>query len=389
MKLHWFSPLPPDRTDIGNFTLRLLPALAARADVTLWTRTETPHLPGTSIGGPTGVDLRRFDPARPDLRALNDGCAVYNLGNNGPFHADILDVLEMRPGVAILHEADLQGLLAYRWVERDHDPGPYVAAVERAHGPLGGWFARARVQGLPMDRHAHAFPLVDEALRRTSGIVCHTPATRAVAARLGLPACETPLPYPAAPAMTRPPRHGPLRLLQFGYLGPHRKLDAILAALAALPDGPPVRLDVHGTLWDEAWVRGQVAALGLEARVHLGGFLPDAALDAAIRDADLVLNMRWPMVGEASGTQLRVWSNAAPAMVTDHGWFAGLPDDAVLKAPPGEEAARVGAAVAALRRDRRCFDAVGANGRRWLAAHHAPEDYVEAVLEFVRRMHER
>ena len=37
--LAWFSPLPPDRTDIGHYTARILPALAEVADVALWTDT--------------------------------------------------------------------------------------------------------------------------------------------------------------------------------------------------------------------------------------------------------------------------------------------------------------------------------------------------------------
>src|SRR5439155_4075393 len=37
MKLNWFSPLPPAKTDIAHYTARILPALRAHAEVTLWT----------------------------------------------------------------------------------------------------------------------------------------------------------------------------------------------------------------------------------------------------------------------------------------------------------------------------------------------------------------
>ena len=37
MKLNWFSPIPPAKTDIAHYTKRVLPALSSLVDVTLWT----------------------------------------------------------------------------------------------------------------------------------------------------------------------------------------------------------------------------------------------------------------------------------------------------------------------------------------------------------------
>ena len=39
--IHWVSPLLPAETDIAHYTRRILPALCARADVTLWTDATT------------------------------------------------------------------------------------------------------------------------------------------------------------------------------------------------------------------------------------------------------------------------------------------------------------------------------------------------------------
>ena len=40
MKINWFSPLPPDHTEIANYTARLLPALERKFDTTVWTATK-------------------------------------------------------------------------------------------------------------------------------------------------------------------------------------------------------------------------------------------------------------------------------------------------------------------------------------------------------------
>ncbi len=37
MNINWFSPISPAKTDIAYYTARVLKALSARAQITLWT----------------------------------------------------------------------------------------------------------------------------------------------------------------------------------------------------------------------------------------------------------------------------------------------------------------------------------------------------------------
>ena len=37
MRLNWFSPLPPAKSGIADYTFGILPELSSRAEVTLWT----------------------------------------------------------------------------------------------------------------------------------------------------------------------------------------------------------------------------------------------------------------------------------------------------------------------------------------------------------------
>ncbi len=37
MKINWFSPLPPARTDIAEYTVRVLPGLIKNCQLELWT----------------------------------------------------------------------------------------------------------------------------------------------------------------------------------------------------------------------------------------------------------------------------------------------------------------------------------------------------------------
>ena len=61
----------------------------------------------------------------------------------------------------------------------------------------------------------------------------------------------------------------------------------------------------------------------------LHGFVPESELDAALASAHLALNLRYPTKGEASGSQLRIWSHGLPSLVTRIGWYTELPADTV------------------------------------------------------------
>src|SRR5204863_631305 len=62
MKLNWFSPLPPAATDLAHFTMRVLPALSQRADVTLWTVSQARASARASIEAFSRLaDIRTFD----------------------------------------------------------------------------------------------------------------------------------------------------------------------------------------------------------------------------------------------------------------------------------------------------------------------------------------
>lgn len=384
MRINWFSPLPPARTDIGHYTARILPALAARMQVVLWTATplvQVPRLPG--------VTVRQIATATPAALHAADA-TFYNLGNNALFHAEILDWARRVPGIVVLHDADIQHLLVYDMVERRGDGAGYIATMTELHGAEGEALARARLKGADVLDRLHDFPLLSPALTKTMGVVCHSRVAKARVDALDVPTALLDLPFAPSPLEDRAARApgAPIRLVQFGYLGPNRSIHKVLAALAewrgAHPDrADAVRFDVYGQLWPGNDVAARIADLRLEEVVRLHGFVDEADLDAAIAGADLVLNMRYPTLGEASGSQMRIWNAGVASLVTDAGWFAELPDDTVIKVAPGSEGEALAEALSRLGADPESLVEIGAAGRRRLEARHTPETYAEAIIRVV------
>jgi glycosyltransferase involved in cell wall biosynthesis len=160
-------------------------------------------------------------------------------------------------------------------------------------------------------------------------------------------------------------------------------LEETLEALAAFPAREQFRLDIYGQLLiDGRQLRARIRALGLKPLVKLHGYVPEEELDAALARAHLAINLRYPTMGEASGSQLRIWKHALPSLVSRVGWYSTLPTEAVAFVEPERESVDLQQHLKAFLADPARFAAMGQTGRRLLVEQHAPESYAQAIIEF-------
>ncbi|MGF1445446.1 MAG: glycosyltransferase family 1 protein [Pikeienuella sp.] len=389
-RIHWVGPLPPARTDIAAMTARILPALSQRADVVLWTDAEQwdPDLAHLAT-------VRRYDagahfPMPLDGLPPADGpeAIFFQIGNSWVFHAGPLNLARRVPGVVVLHDLALQDLLR-GMIEFGHFDAP---VYRREMADWYGLPGRRAADDVLADRvrpheAAMRYPFFEIAFPKAVAAMAHTEAgVDMVAARGALPVYGLDLPFPPGPERPagRAPG-GPLKLVQFGYLAPNRRLDQVLEALGGLRERLDFRLEIFGTLWDEGHVRGKIAELHLTDRVALRGYAPEGELDAALAAAHLVFNLRHPTMGEASGSQLRIWAAAAASVVSETGWYAHLPDDCAFKIPVDGEVAALSDLLTRLDADRAEGARIGAAGRARLNACHAPERYAQGLVEAAAR----
>jgi glycosyltransferase involved in cell wall biosynthesis len=396
MKLNWFSPLPPAPTDIGHYTTRVLEALSAHSEVTLWTDQSSWD---SSLNKHALV--RRYKLRRMPWAELNRGdVSVYHIGNNQLFHGPIWQVSQRHPGIVVLHDLRLQHFFAGLYLNRWRDPEAYLTQMEFYYGEAGRADAAALAinKGLNIDEMAERYPLTLLALENALGVLVHTEEAFHQLKDMNLwPVDYAPLPFAAPSRNNQPdqfrssadnPNGLPYRLIVFGYIDNNRRLGQLLKALADFPEKDCFRLDIYGQLADEKGVRGKVSRLGLKRIVKLRGFVPETELDAALRSAHLAVNLRYPTMGEASGSQLRIWSHALPSLVTQVGWYATLPGDAVAFVRPAHEIEDIQAHLRAFLSDPARFRRMGEKGYRVLAEQHSPEAYARSLMSLVARAQE-
>jgi len=380
MKLNWFSPVPPERTDVANYTARLASELMLQFDVTFWTSGEY-----SPDGLPPGAQLRRFktgEVSGDDRRAILGGLCVFNIGNDARFHADIFQLGQRQPGICILHDTRIHHFV----FERSRHDMPawagYMSTARRLYGKAGEDSARAIVEshGALIDEHAEEMPFLEAVTENALGVICHSQqATAEVRRRSAVPTLTLPLPFPC-PALSDPDTRRwapPWQFVIFGFLNPNRRLESILRALVHLREEIDFRLSVVGALWDQGLIERLVVELGLSDRVVLRGFVSDAELDAEIAGAHLAFNLRHPTMGEASGALLRAWAHATPVMVTDAGWYAQLSDALAVKVSVEHEVEDIVRTVRSLAADGTRLCDMGRNGRMRLAADHSPQAYAK------------
>ena len=393
MKINWFSPLQPASTDIAHYTARVLPALIKRAEVTLWTDQSRWDQRLEKIA----ARVRRYDPSANAINweELNRAdISIYHIGNNPLFHGAIWQMSRQHAGIVVLHDFRLHhffdGLYRAQWRDRDE----YLRVMEFYYGEQGRHDAIEcfDTNARNIDHMAESYPLTEHALENALGVITHTKdAFEELKRDESRPVAYLPLPFDAAPReQSEESRKGQregdhIRVAVFGYIHRNRRLEAIFKALAELPERDQFRLDVYGELLEgERPMRALLNSYRLGRNVKLHGHVKEEVLDEALAQTDLALNLRYPTMGEASGSQLRIWSHALPSLVTQVGWYASLDPHAVSFVRPDEEyeVEDIKAHLRDFLNDREKFVRMGERGRRILDEEHGSELYASALVDF-------
>jgi glycosyltransferase involved in cell wall biosynthesis len=385
LKLNWFSPLPPAKTDIAHYTKRMLPALSKLAHITLWTdqREWEPELEKFAL-------VRTYKLEKLSWVQLNQAdITFYQIGNDERFHGRIWQVSRQLSGVVVLHDYRLQEFFDILFRTRLNDHNTYHDVMSRYYGKQGLVDSRDREK--TSEYMAERYPLTEFALENAIGVLVHTDEAFQTVSQIDRwPVGLAPLPFPSLPHErfhVKQKDDDIRRLVLFGYIGRNRRLESVLQALGQMDAPDRFHLDVFGIILnDESKIRQQISTLKLNDCVTLHGFQTETELDEALGNCDLAINLRYPTMGEASGSQLRIWAHGLPSLVSDVGWFSSLPRDAVAFVRPGEH--EIGDIKEHLRRlldEPERFANMGERGRRELKEKHTPELYAQRVIEIAER----
>lgn len=338
MKVGFFSPLPPARTGVADYSAALLPYLRELGEV--------------EIDAPGDI-------------------ALYHIGNNS-LHREIYQLALAHPGVVVLHDAVLHHLLLGTL-----DPAAYEQEFVYNYGEQSRdlarrlWRERAR-SGADVRYFAH--PMLKRIATVSRAIIVHNPAAAAMV-RAHVPgACIAEIPHlfvePLKPPL-RPKARSTLLAATFGHQRETKRLAVLLRAFQrAIQTGADARLLIAGEFASTAFANSLKFD---QPWIERTGYLPEPEFWRHAAATDVCVNLRYPSAGETSGIGVRMMGIGKPVIFTDDATIASLPETACLRIKAGpEEEEMLAAHIRWLADDREALAAIGSRAAEHIAREHAP-----------------
>lgn len=399
MRLAYFSPLPPARSGIADYSAELVPYLAEHVELELF----------VDEGARVDESLAARFPVRGDraFPALWESgrydAVLYHVGNNPDYHARTWAMLQRIPGIVVLHEAMLHHLVRGMTLAKGDLEG-YVEEMRYAYGRTGEALARRSLDtGIPLD--VWSYPLFERVVDASLGLIVHNDCTgdRVLASRPETRIVKIPhhlslrelegLPGGASPEEARATLGIPsdaFVVASFGFITPAKRLDVALRAFARLrrevPHAVYLLVGEVSPHYDFAGILTASLPPGAPGVTVVGRTELDRFLLYMLA-ADVTINLRYPSAGETSGTLIRLLGMGKPVIVSHTGAFGEIPDDCCAKIDLDETEEELLAAV--LRRlatDEPLRRRMGENARRHMAAHHTLPGSAQAYADFVREI---
>ena len=315
MRIAWFSPLPPARTGIADYSASVLPLLDA-----------------------AGLAIDRFEERNAHdfvwrhRRAAYD-LVVYQLGN-APWHDFMWGYLFQYPGLVVLHDAMLHHARAAQLL-RARRVDDYRAEFAWNHPEAPPAAAELAVEGLGGPA-LYFWPMTRTVIDSARAVAVHNdfvagelrvrhPHARIETIRLGTAARQ---PSPGARAQIRRSLDIPAEsivFVSFGLVTAEKRIEPILGALGALAARG---LNVHLLVVGASDLRGLdelIAASGAAGRVHATGYVDGDRIADYLSAGDVSLSLRWPTAEETSASWLDSLQAGKPTIITSLPHTAGIP----------------------------------------------------------------
>jgi glycosyltransferase involved in cell wall biosynthesis len=315
LKVAFFSPLPPARSGIADYSAALLDELQKL------------------------VDVRVFASKPPSFNPADFDVVLYQVGNN--VHHDFCYEMALHhPGVVVVHEANLHHLIADITIKRD-DWDAYMLAVEEEGGPEALAYA-GRVRGLEVGPDYDGLPMLRRLLASSKAAIVHSGCVETELRGAGFSGPVARIPHGAwIPDASRSEFRDRLGIDEttpligiFGFLKPYKRIAESLRAFRRLVRvHPAAKMILVGEPHPELRLQSLIQSLDLGSQVRVLGFRPIEEFVGYVAACDIILNLRYPTVGENSGTLMRALGLGKAVVVSEAGSFSELPASICLKAP--------------------------------------------------------
>lgn len=392
-RLAYVSPLPPERSGIADYSAELIPELARHYEVDVIVA--QPSVEDHAVVGTARVrDLAWFQ-----AHGAGYDRVLYHFGNS-MYHVHMVDMLERVPGVVVLHDFFLSGMLAHRQLALGMK-GTWSDALYRSHG-------YAPLPLLAAHKHEQlvlSYPCNFPVIASAQGLIVHSAVSTRMAEQYypgASPLRWEEVPLMRAPALLKNGDRLKARaaldlpadafvVCSFGFMAPTKQnarlVDAWLASPMAKDDNCYLVFVGEGDpneYGDALKRRIQSSVSG--NRIRITGFASRDDFRSYLAAGDVAVQLRTLSRGETSAAVLDALNFGLATIVNANGSMADLPDDVLLKLPDEFDDASLQQALESLHRDAALRERLAEAGRAYVHSVHQPRQcaqrYADAIEAF-------
>ncbi len=389
MRIALFSPLNPVRTGIADYTEEMLAELSKYFEIDLYIdRGYTPQ---------SKELLSRFNVVPFHPRSFNPSLykeIVYHMGNYYKGHRYIYESLKRFPGIVVLHDYVLQGFYAEQY-DATGDFHQYREFLEKYYSANGTEIAQsiAERSAFPIWESSKAldFPLNEEIIEYSKALIVHSDfVLKRIKSKTKKPAIKI---YHHGHVLKSfdaeekrkelEVKNDELLICSAGFVNKNKRYDQILAALDEL-HLKKYKYVIAGK------DRGSLVNHYLERKsknILVRGHLPLRELEELINASDICINLRFPTMGESSGSLLRMLGYAKPTLITNYGSYAEFPDYCALKVDPDiDEKETIKRFLQALVDDKDFRSSIGREAKEFVQKECGIDKCARAYAQFIKKI---
>jgi len=331
-KLLYASPFKPLRSGISDYSEVLIYGLGEFFDITLLIdnyKLENKKLYedfGVLVYKENKINLSFYD------------YIIYNVGNNPHYHSYIYECALKWPGMIILHDF----VLYYLTIAFYRNKETFYSKVYEMEGAAGINLLKKSIKEgkdlLECKELAPLLPLNKELINSNNLIMTHSFYTYDKIAKItdkkerlrkiNLVELIDDHFAPIAKNLLMNKYRIPdncLLLSSFGSVA-HTKLNHIICEIVDEINSSSDRKICYVMVGDGNYVDHK-----LNDYIIKTGYIDLLEFNSFICHSDLIINMRYPSMGETSASLIRILGLGKPCLVSNDAWFAELPDDLVIK----------------------------------------------------------
>ena len=385
-RLLYASPFPPKRSGISDYSSVLVKALSTKFDITLFT--DDYEISDQSLAsfpvlkyGIDDVDYSLFD------------FYIYNIGNNPEYHQYIYEAALKHPGMVILHDM----ILYYLFIGYYQARNSFYSSLYKKIGQADFIKIKDAVKTngtalLEQKQMAAVLKLNQELISSGNKLMVHSEYTKNQILSLGLIKNEAIRHINLIEQIDENMRLidreklykkynipcDALVIASFGYIAETKKNYEVCQAVKKMAN------ELDRKICYLMVGAGDYVDIELEKNFIIKtGFTDLDEFDSFITYADIVVNLRFPSMGETSAAMLRILQMGKACITNNGGWFTELPDFCVYKIELDNIVDRLEKALKTLILNSEARIQLENNAKKYIQSEYNKEQIVNQIYDFL------